>query len=548
MATMEQLERALRNADAAGDADAARALASEVVRMRSVPADRPGALERGTKGVMMGLGDARDALSQGLTKFGAAVGIPGAEFASQYWDKDIKSRNETYKRDVRGGQNDFDFGRLAGNMIATAPLSAGMPAPATLGRAVMGGAAGGAAFGGLQPVTQGDFATEKAKQIGVGAASGAVMAPLTYGLSRLISPKSSPEVAALRSEGVTPTPGQMLGGMFKSAEEKATSIPLLGAAIKTGQTRAIGEFNVAAANRALAPVNMQLPKDKTGYEAVAFVRKALGDKYDEALDAIGPIKLDPQFSADLRGVYGGLSSLPKDKANQFARILQIEVADRGRGGVLTPEAIKAAESNIGRQARAYMRSDDFDVRQLGNALDDAQDKLREMITRQAPAGSAEALQKVNSGYAQFKRIQRAASYVGAEDGMFNANQLTQAVRATDRTKDHRAFSEGTALMQDLSSAGKKVLSNKIPNSGTADRAMGAAALASPLIDAGATTVPLLGGAGIASLLYTPMGQRAAAGLLSSRPAGAAATADIVRRLGLPAGMALTPALQGLLSQ
>ena len=510
--------------------------------------ERPGALERGAKGVAMGMRDRLDAFSQVLSRGAAAVGFPGGDAAVKFWDKDIKSRNDAYKQDVRGGQGDFDFGRMGGNMLAMAPLSLGMPAPATLGRAVMTGGLGGGAFGALQPVLSGDFATEKAKQIGIGGLSGAAMGPVTYGLSRVISPQSSPEVAALRAEGVTPTPGQMLGGMFKSAEEKATSVPLLGAAIKSGQARAINEFDVAAVKRALAPVGVSLPKGVKGYDAVSFVRNTLSDKYDDALSAIGPIKLDQKFSTDMQGVYGKLSSLPKDKADQFARILQTEVANRGRAGVLTPEAIKAAESNIGKQARAYMRADDFDTRQLGEALDAAQDKLRDMITRQAPPDAAAALQKVNSGYAMFKRVQRAASYVGAEDGVFNANQLTQAVRALDRTKDHRAFSEGTALMQDLASAGKKVLSSKVPNSGTTDRALGVAAMMSPLVDAGATTVPLLGGIGAASLLYSPAGQRMAAGLLASRPAGAAGAADVMRRLGLPAGMALSPALQSLLSQ
>jgi hypothetical protein len=47
--------------------------------------------------------------------------------------------------------------------------------------------------------------------------------------------------------------------------------------------------------------------------------------------------------------------------------------------------------------------------------------------------------------------------------------LHRAVKAGDRTKDNRAFSEGEALFQDLTSAGKSVMPNKIPDSGTAGR-------------------------------------------------------------------------------
>ena len=549
MATMAELESALRNADAAGDADGARVLANEIIRMRQVPTERPGALERGARGVLQGLQDVPDALKQMQSRMGAAIGIPGASGAVKYWDADIKARNDAYRRDVRGGQDDFDFGRLGGNMLFTAPLSFAMPAPATLGRAVAGGALAGGAFGGLQPVTGGDgFAGEKAKQVATGALSGAIAAPLTYGLSRVISPQSSPEVAMLRNEGVTPTPGQMLGGVFKSAEEKAQSIPLLGAAIKAGQSRANDQFNAAAINRSLSPVGESLPKGVTGNEAIAFAERTLRGKYDDALSAVGPVRLDQQLSVDLRNVYGGLATLPKDKAEQFARIVQKEIGDRAQRGVLTPEAMKAAESNIGKQAKAYLRNDDFDVRQLGEALDAAQDALREMVGRQAPPQSADMLKSANAGWANFKRVQRAAGYVGAEDGAFTPAQLHSAVKATDRSKDRAAFARGGALMQDLSGAGKKALTNKIPNSGTADRALGAAALMTPFADAGAASVPILGGMGVASLMYTPAGQRAVAGLLASRPEGAAAVADAVRRLGIPAGMALTPAFQGLLSQ
>jgi hypothetical protein len=549
MATLAELESALRNADAAGDADGARVLANEIIRMRQVPTERPGALERGARGVLQGLQDVPDALKQMQSRMGAAIGIPGASGAVKYWDADIKARNDAYRRDVRGGQDDFDFGRLGGNMLFTAPLSFAMPAPATLGRAVVGGALAGGAFGGLQPVTGGDgFAGEKAKQVATGALSGAIAAPLTYGLSRVISPQSSPEVAMLRNEGVTPTPGQMLGGVFKSAEEKAQSIPLLGAAIKAGQSRANDQFNAAAINRSLSPVGESLPKGVTGNEAIAFAERTLRGKYDDALSAVGPVRLDQQLSVDLRNVYGGLATLPKDKAEQFARIVQKEIGDRAQRGVLTPEAMKAAESNIGKQAKAYLRNDDFDVRQLGEALDAAQDALREMVGRQAPPQSADMLKAANAGWANFKRVQRAAGYVGAEDGAFTPAQLHSAVKATDRSKDRAAFARGGALMQDLSGAGKKALTNKIPNSGTADRALGAAALMTPFADAGAASVPILGGMGVASLMYTPAGQRAVAGLLASRPEGAAAVADAVRRLGIPAGMALTPAFQGLLSQ
>jgi hypothetical protein len=131
------------------------------------------------------------------------------------------------------------------------------------------------------------------------------------------------------------------------------------------------------------------------------------------------------------------------------------------------------------------------------------------------------LQAINTGWANFKRVQKAAGYLGTDEGVFSAANLQGAVRAADRSKDKARFAEGNALMQDLSGAGKSVLTNKVPDSGTAGRLMlGVGGLASgavnPLIPAG-----LLGGAA----MYTPQMQALLRAAVSSRPQGAKAVAD-----------------------
>jgi hypothetical protein len=510
--------------------------------------ERPGALERGARGVMQGLRDPLDASKQMFSRFGAAIGLPGADDAVKYWDADIRERNDAYRRDVRGGQSDLDFGRMAGNMLATAPISAAMPVGGTLAQAAGASAVGSAAAAGLQPVTQGDFLTEKLKQVGTGAAAGALSGAAANMLGRVIQPRVSDEVRMIRGEGVTPTPGQILGGRFKATEERLSSVPIVGSAIKTGQQRAAEEFNEAAVNRALAPVGKALPKGTTGREAIEFATTELGKAYDDALNAVGPIGLDRQLSTDLRRVYSELAVLPKDKAEQFARIVQTEIGNRAQAGRLTPEAMKAAESNLGTLARGYMRAQDFDQQQLGEAIFGAQKALRDAVERQAPAGAADAVRAANAGWANFKRVQRAASYTGAEDGVFSAAQLQSAVRALDPSKDKARFARGNALMQDLSEAGKKVLGNKVPNSGTPERLM-TAGLAGGALVGGATLNPAIAAGALPALMYTPAGQRMMAGLLAGRQGPAMGLlSDATQRLAVPGGLALTPALQGLIDQ
>ena len=159
---------------------------------------------------------------------------------------------------------------------------------------------------------------------------------------------------------------------------------------------------------------------------------------------------------------------------------------------------------------------------MGDALSEAQDALRTLLERSNPQASTE-LRAINQGWANFKRMQRAASYVGADDGAFNASQLQSAVKSLDRSKDKGAFARGNALMQDLSDPAKAVMGGKVPNSGTADRALLAGAMAGyfePTVAAG-----VLSG----SALYSPAGQAALRALTTSRPGMAPEVARLLNQ-------------------
>jgi len=322
----------------------------------------------------------------------------------------------------------------------------------------------------------------------------------------------------------------------------------MGGQIVKAQKRTNEQFNAAAINRALFPIGKSLPKGLSGNDAIDHAAKALGKSFDDALDAVGPVKIDAKMATALQDVYAKTASLPKDKAEQFARIVQNEIMDRAQNGRLTPEAMKAAESNLGQLWRGYSRNTDYDVRMLGEAIEGAQDALRDMVQRQAPKGAADALKAANTGWAAFKRVQRAAASTAAEDGVFNPTQLHMAVKALDSSKDKARFARGDALMQDLSAAGKRSLSSKTPDSGTAGRVMAGLAGGAVLAPLEAS-LPAAAMLGTGALLYSPLGQKIAAEALTGRQGlFAQGTADIVRRLGAPAGFALTPAFQSLIAQ
>lgn len=186
MPTREQLESGIRKAYEKGEIDLAKRLASELKalpsqgiptqsQVKATPKDRSFIGMQTSSPFMMGYSDPAAGYAQLASKVApdsrtpemVMQGIPSAE---ERITKAILEREKQY------GDRGLDLGRLAGRMVSpgTAPAymipiaRAGMlPRTATF-------AAEGAAVGAGEPVVGGDFARQKATQIGIGAGTSAV--------------------------------------------------------------------------------------------------------------------------------------------------------------------------------------------------------------------------------------------------------------------------------------------------------------------------------------------------------------------------------------
>lgn len=312
--------------------------------------------------------------------------------------------------------------------------------------------------------------------------------------------KLSPQAQLLADEGVTLTPGQIKGGAIRRAEDAATSIPVLGDAIKSAQRKGIETFDAAALNRALEPIGAKLQGHLKGNQAVEYAYGKLGDAYDSllpnlkgdlnsvpgagALPKTAGQAAPPSFRQEIENIRQMGQNLPEPQRGQLGRILDREIIDRFTAqGKASGETLKEIESKLGGIAKRAGKSDDYDVRTMGDAVQEAQNAMRRMVENVNPAYQGE-LAKINAGYANFKKVQNAASKIGAQDGVFTPAQLHAAVRSGDQSKDKARFAEGNALMQDLSTAGKSTLSQTVPDSGTPMRGALMYSLAHPLRAAG----------------------------------------------------------------
>lgn len=460
------------------------------------------------------------------------------------------ARRATYQpslSDLVTGNTDpgWDIGRITGNVLSPAnfAIASRVPIAATFGGKVLQGGLLGGGYGALSPVTDlgpdETFAERKAKQIGLGAVTGAIVPAIASGIARVIRPNTSKEVTALMKEGVTPTIGQTLGGRAQRAEEGLTSVPILGDAIKSAQRRTVEQFNRATLNKALSPIGEKLPKDvHVGNDAIEYVAQKLGDKYDDLLPKMVG-RADDAFTSELSTLRQMAQNLPAAQRAHFDRILQNEVEKRFTPhGLMSGETAKNIESKLGQMIRGYGKDANYDNQLLADALRETQATLRRMLERNNPQFAGE-LQNINAGYAAFLRAQNAAGRIGSHEGVFSPAALRGAVRQLDPSRNKAAFARGNALLQDLADAGQSVLGSRVPDSGTPFRianmiALGGGYMVNPGVPAGI---------GAASLLYSSPAQRFANMLLTQRPAFAQPVAEAVRKFAPFATPGLLPFAQ-----
>lgn len=429
-------------------------------------------------------------------------------------------------------------GNIAGNIAAALPVApaiaagAGAAGSTALGANTFANAAiSGAALGAAQPTATGESV---GANVVTGAAAGGLGNLAGRGLARVVSPQTGKAARELIDSGVDLTPGQVLGPVAKRAEDALTSVPLLGDAIRSGQRSAVESFNKSVGNKVLAPIGESVPKEiKAGHELVRYV----GDKLDDAYKTLLPnmqAVADKQFVDDLMKL-SGMAQNMADGGKQFTAILNRELYGKmAPNGGMAGQTVKEVESQLGKLARDFSGAADGNQRMLGAALREAQSSLRGLVERSNP-DHAELLQNINAGWAMLTRMETAAARAGSKEGIFSPAALRSAVKQADKSVRDRATARGTALMQDLAERAESVLGPTVPDSGTPYRLMAAAAVpayfGNPLLAGGVAA----GAAGYG----TGAGRAAMRGLLSSRPEGAQAAAEAIRRYLVPAAPALT---------
>lgn len=388
-----------------------------------------------------------------------------------------------------------------------------------------------------------EFLSEKAKQMGAGFGGGAAFGKLTQ---LGMSPQVSEKLQMLKDMGMNKfTPGQLasqlpfVGKPLQTLESNLTSLPFMGSIIGYGQGVANKDFNKAMANQVLAPLGESVPKDiKAGNELLTHVNDAISNAYKGIENKIDfKIITDPRTKSNtitrLNNVVDTATrDLVPEAANAVSEIVKrsfYEPLMKSYG--LNGSQFRTAEKSLGAQANSLIQSGDPIKRDAGFAIRNFQDALRDELTLQNPKVGRE-LMNIHDAFKKYLRIERAAAYRGADEGVFSPSQFKAA---TETLAGRKGTATGKGMFVPESQAAIDVMGKTLPDSNTAGRLLSAKTLGLGTAEGGLNLASSFAPAVAAGTMYNPLAMYLMTKLATSRPDVMRATAPAVSRAAGRAG-------------
>jgi hypothetical protein len=496
-----------------------------------------------SSGFLMGLKDPITAGAQMIPRaLGAVASLGGTKPNSlsdllyseaKRIDEMAKSEEQGYQAQrAKAGESGFDVARLGGNILNPASLVPAARAAQLargagvnmLGQTVAAGAVGGA----MQPVVgEGTFGEQKTEQVVLGGVTAPIGEKVVKGVSRTLNPLVSKAEQTMRDLGITPTTGQTLGGQFKTIEEFAQNLPLIGSSIENARQRVLFDFNKGVINKALQKVDDKLPAEVVGRDAIAYASDEVSKKYDDVLSKMS-FDLDFATTSNILGSLSKAKSLSPDQRKQITDTLNDVVFGKFAGQKLDGQTYKGIESDLRKKASNYSNSATASEREVGEALTNVLGVIKKELYFQNPKQTSK-LRRIDSAYSDLSVINVAAANSGADNGVFTPKQYSTAVRQQDQTRRKTSFAKGRAKGQEISDAAVQVLGD------TARSTLEGRIAASTVGGLGMFAQPQVAipAVGLIPPAYSPGGQAAIDALLRQRP-------ELLQRLGGMLSQQATP--------
>lgn len=501
--------------DTASEADvmayAQRQFAEQKPTQRKTSADTyAGEDVKGMGAIKRGLGGAKHAWDR------AALGLKGVFTDLTPEDKALLEQGKAFTDE---GGLAAGVGEFAGDVAMTAApalklqrglMAAGKVLPRALGaiaaNPVAAAAGSGAAVGALtNPMDRSSGAIGGAIGGGLGEGVGQV---LTKTLGGVASKGVTPEARELMAQGVdVPLWKGSTNKTLRNVAERAKALPVTGDIMKGQERKAIEQWNRQLIDKATPPLPVvndagrvlrweTQQVGKTGQEGI----EALGERFNQAYDALyagRSVPIDAGFGRELGEIAAAARNYTPGAADTVEGAIRrvndtllkgtetttatSQILDAsgkpfmsetaGRVGVSSANFKRALNDLDTSISTAWKKGDD----EAAESLMQVRDAMHALREKGLPPEVAAELQGVNSAYANFKTLQRAAGTLGAakQGGVVTPRQQLNAIRARDRTPDKSAFAMGKARGQQAAQSAESVLGSELPEigPGTAEKMM-----------------------------------------------------------------------------
>lgn len=427
------------------------------------------------------------------------------------------------------------IGAILGGITGAAGAEAALVARAPAALARFAPRIADTLFGGVSGFNSAQ-AGEGLEGAGIGAAAGLgggiIGERAVRGIGALTQGVRNPQVQALRDAGVELTVGQSvgdsgwLGAGIKKLEDAGTSLPFVGNMIDARRVEGLRGFNDAAFRQAAAPGAQITGR---GAEGMGQVRQSVSDAYSRALDPVTIDAMDPALINDLGAVIANAQRIPNVNSAQDAAMAGLQSRVEGAVDPLTDtisgRGFQEAYRGLGRTGRERANGDYG--HEIGQVMRQGQDALGEALERQNP-GAFDGFLEANAANRRANVLADALKNAGNQgEELVTPAQLNRAdIGSTSRLEGKINSAAGNRPFYDLATAGQAVLPSKLPDSGTATRALAGLGLTSL---AGGGGYAAGGGEGAATGTGMGLGATLALALGGSRPAQQMATRMLLDR-------------------
>lgn len=479
---------------------------------------------------------------------GAAGAVPAL-----FTDEDYKERRERIRDRARGFLKDYEAqdphgatvadvtGKgIGAMMLPNAVVGRVLGAAPGIGRSIAGGAllaAPGAALsrtGEMEgPATVGDYASEGGEAALYGGGIGGALGGAGRIIGGVVGPWATEAAQRLTGRGVRLTPGEVLGGFGKRAEDIVTSLPGVGQMVRNRQREGIESVNRAAWDEALEPIRTQGQGARfgagveMGHDAQQEAQQIFNRRYGRVVPRMRA-EFDVPLENEIRAISAAIpQTIRPQYGDAFRRHIRENMDMTTPQGHITGRALQDSLQGLRDEAMNLRRNPGhaYDI-DLANALDDTRAALETAAARYTPTRTMNMFRNINTAYQRFATLRRAGAGVGTVDSVFTPAQLKNAVVASDRSVGKGASARGTMPLQQLAQDAKNTMARQVADSGTPERG------ALMTLMAGGVGGHMLGippaalgvGAGLAGL-YTRTGNRMFQSLATFSPA----TRRILRR-------------------